>query len=452
MVSSSARPFGWTIPAPSPLDRSAAAFILRSTRYCVVLLLLGALLSALPSRATADLYAFVPGLNPYSVMEDPMPSYFSGTNCFAHATVHSDDYWDRIATVELYLNGERVFRESDPNGIDCGGEMFGYATIFDPGVWFDSTHFVDAGYVTVRVEAWSQNGFHVSATGRSVVYNKATLYGRNEWCANPAWVSSGIQETEDHLVNMRHTIVHKNTTKGWTAAQFINDLKDCTALHIMTHGADSLTWTNPPYATNHTANFPVLLSDRDEAVGFNDTEYILARNEDATTPSWPGWHFQHNPPDNQQWCRDAREEAYGSEPNWPFAPPFYCGRYNLGNPPINVALINACDISSNTSMPNLPNYFATAILWAPYDYTDRSLVAWKLTIWTQHEKTRCIQFWGGLDSGLTTSLARDNMVTAVYGAGVLPTDYAACWGDYYTTLHRAYTGSNTAAANWWYRP
>ncbi len=334
----------------------------------------------------------VPGQDPL----DRFPTYFSGTRVAVVAEVRTTTPGAFIYWVRVRVGGEQTKYV----------QLYPY--VFLPYVYvqsrFASTHFADGTVVQVTAEAMDTMGQYGTAAPRSsTVYNKATLYGRNEWEQNPSWVSAGVPAARTNLTAMNHSICAENTTLGWTKADILADLVACTAFYVNTHGA-----CDEPHP---------LLSDYDEISTLDEWIYPAE-------------------------AYSVRGGAVGSG-----YPPF-----NTGSPPVNVAFLGACWTGPK-------NCWAWALLVPEYTAYNQNWcenqceVGWRI-------RNRAIAaisdatFWSALSLGATAHQARDAASDAYWDAigepRKDPRETLSVWGDCYTRPWGLYTYGDTIASGFWH--
>lgn len=137
-----------------------------------------ALLAAFALGQVASEGAWVPSLNGATGESDPMPYYFSGTDCRASGVavcpgfVEGEPNW--MVEAWLSLNGQVLKHwqhpTGEPNVTSTGLQLF-----------FDSTHFPPGSQVEVRFKARDRRGVFYEASGSSVVKNSAKLHDLPEF-------------------------------------------------------------------------------------------------------------------------------------------------------------------------------------------------------------------------------------------------------------------------------
>jgi len=337
----------------------------------------------------------LPGQDPL----DRFPTYFSGTRCAVVAEVRTTTPGAMLSWVRVSVGGQQT------------KYVQLYPIVFLPYVYvqsrFASTHFPDGTAIEVTAEAVDTMGQYGAATPRSsTVYNKATLYGRNEWEQNPSDPSAGVPAARTNLLAMNHSICAGNTSLGWTKADILTNLAPCTAFYVNTHGASS-----SPYP---------FMSDKDE---------IAAPDE---------WVY----PDD---VYPVRSGAVGTG-----YPPF-----NSGSPPVNLVFIDAC-------WTGLDNAFAEAFLvpyFSAYNQNwceNQSEIGWRIDTVIGATSVVGATFWGALAGGATAHQARDAASRAYWLAIIgdpnykTPTETISVWGDYHTRLCGLYTYGDTLAQGFWH--
>ncbi|MDW8290086.1 MAG: hypothetical protein RMM06_05145 [Armatimonadota bacterium] len=267
-------------------------------------------------------------------------------------------------------------------------------------VHFASTHFPDGTNLEIYVEGVDSTGRTGSASRRVLVYNKATLYGRNEWENDPSAPTAGVPPSSQYLTSMNHNVSRTCVALGWTKQMLLHDVAPCTVLYVNTHGG--------------IGNFA---SDLDELTGI--IELIFPSD-----------------------VLPVRQNAVGAG-----YPPF-----NTGTPPINVAFIDACLTGSDNSFSVFlyPYYNAYNANWCE----NQTLVGWRITVRADKTRACAAAFWGALADGMTAHQARDRMVREYYRPNSVPgqpRDHASVYGDYYTRLRGVYTGSDSHSPHFWWR-
>lgn len=388
----------WGVPARGGSLRaltglcSAAARRAAWLRVVVVALAFGSLLIVAPILPAAGAveckiwWGTVPGQDPL----DRFPTYFSGTRVAVVAEVRTTTPGAFIYWVRVRVGGEQTKYV----------QLYPY--VFLPYVYvqsrFASTHFADGAVVQVTAEAMDTMGQYGTAAPRSsTVYNKATLYGRNEWEQNPSWDSAGVPAARTNLTAMNHSICAENTTLGWTRMDLLADLVPCTAFFVNTHAVT-----------------PQIITADDEAETITATDMWL-----------------------------VRQVAVGSG-----YPPF-----NSGSPPVNLAFTNAC-------ITGLDNCFAEALLFPEYTAynqnwsENQSEVSWRIQKLVVGTRSASEAFWGALSAGATAHQARDEASDAYWDAigerRKDPRETLSVWGDYYTRLYGLYTYGDSIASGFWH--
>jgi len=330
----------------------------------------------------------LPGQDPL----DRFPTYLSGTRVAVVAEVRTTTPGAMLSWVRVRVGGEQT------------KYVRLYPYVFLPYVYvqsrFASAHFEDGTVVQVTAEAMDTMGQCGTAAPRSsTVYNKATLYGRNEWEQNPSEDSAGVPAARTNLMAMNHSICADNTSPGWTRMAFLDDLVPCTALYIHTHAVT-----------------PAMITADDPG------EVITA---------------------NDMWL--VRQVAVGSG-----YPPF-----NSGTPPINLAFVDSC-------ITGQENYFAEALLFPEYTAYNQNWcenqceVGWRIEKLTVGTRAASEAFWGALAGGVTAHQARDAASRAYWYHTTgdpnyqSPTQTLSVWGDYCTRLCGLYTYGDSVASGFWH--
>lgn len=277
------------------------------------------------------------------------PNYASGTRCEFVVHVYTDTPYAYITRVRIQLGGETIkdVRLS-------GGAFMPYIYIVTR---FASTHFADSTNLEIRAEGWDSAGGTASTSRFVTVYNKATLYGRNEWENDPSAPSAGVPPASFWLsVSMHHDISHTCVAFGWTKQMILNDMDVCRVFYVNTHG-----------------DVNEFESDWDEYSGTH--EYIYPSD-----------------------VLPVRQSAVGSG-----YPPF-----NTGIPPINVAFIDACLTGYDNGFSVLlwPYYNAYNTNWCE----NQAWVGWSVPVNVDKTYQCSYAFWSTLAVGGTTHEARDEMV------------------------------------------
>ena len=352
--------------------------------------------TSLQAHSTVDTSA--PG-NPW----DPThPRFFSGTNCSASGTAPAISGY--VSHAELLVGGTDVKDYYDtgfvgplPPGAATGTNQSSASLT----VHFDSTHFADGGSVPIQMTVTDTAGNTYDANVSANAYNKATIYGRNQWETGSGAGSAGTFAADSVLAGMNHTDT-VNRTLGWSAANILADIGTCTVFYVNTHGETARTW---------------LLSDLSELTG--QVEFIF-----PSAASQPGT-IQ---------VLETRQNT------------------SVNIPPINLAFVDSC-------LTGTTNEFANALLWpgasGSGQATDQAEVGWTISTATNSTNADGQAFWGSLASGDTVHVARDKMISAYFNPTAPPNPantYATVWGDNYARLHsNAYTADDTQPANHWFR-
>ncbi|GIV15057.1 MAG: hypothetical protein KatS3mg022_0492 [Armatimonadota bacterium] len=317
------------------------------------------------------------------------PNYASGTRCEVVAHFYTNTPNAYLTRVKLRMGSETLIDQS---------LLYPMPYVY-LNIRFASTHFPDDTHLEIYAEGTDSAGQTGSASRYVQVYNKATLYGRNEWENDPSAPTAGVPPSLEYLAYMNHNVSHTCVALGWTKQMVLNDIEPCTVFYVNTHG-----------------NVGVFISDSDELTGV--IEEIL-----------PGDVLP------------VRQAAVGTG-----YPPF-----NTGLPPINLVFIDACLTGTDNSF----NVF----LWPYYNGYDtnwcenQAVVGWNISVDSRKTQACAAAFWSGLADGLTAHQARNQMVEEYFSPEPVPgpwRDYASVWGDYYTRLSGAYTGSDVYAPHFWW--
>ncbi len=316
------------------------------------------------------------------------PNYASGTRCevVAHISTNTPDAY--LTRVKLRIGSETLINQTP--------YPMPYVYL---NVRFASTHFPDNTNLEIYAEGTDSTGQTGSASRYVLVYNKATLYGRNEWENDPSAPTAGVPPSSQYLAYMNHNISRTCVALGWTKQMVLYDIEPCTVFYVNTHG-----------------NVGVFISDADELSG-------------TVEPIYPGDVLP------------VRQNAVGTG-----YPPF-----NTGLPPINLVFIDACwtgmDHSFNVFL--YPYYSGYNTNWCE----NQALVGWNMSVDADKTQACAAAFWSGIADGLTAHQSRDQMVAEYFSPDSVPgspRDWANVWDDYYTRLSGAYTGSDIYAPHFWW--
>jgi hypothetical protein len=317
------------------------------------------------------------------------PNYASGTRCEVVAHISTNTQYAYLTRVKLRIGTETLIDQTLVYPLP-------YVYL---NVRFASTHFPDSTNLEIYAEGTDSAGQRGSASRYVWVYNKATLYGRNEWENDPCAPTAGVPPSSEFLSAMNHNVSRTCVALGWTKQMVLNDIEPCTVFYVHTHG-----------------DIGVFTSDSDELSGI--VEYISPQD-----------------------VLPVRQNAVGTG-----FPPF-----NTGLPPVNLVLMDACLTGTDNSF--------SVFLWPYYNAYDtnwcenQAVVGWNELIFIDRSQDRAEAFWGALSQGQTAHQARDQMVRQNYYPGRVPgepRDHASVWGDYYTRLSGAYTGSDAYAPHFWW--
>jgi len=261
----------------------------------------------------------------------------------------------------------------------------------------------------IKLRAWDSMGHYGEGSEEVRVYNKACIYGRNDFETKYAPDGVSVAPVGNALSAMNHDTSDSVTGFGWSRFQIMDDIAECTALHVATHGS-----------------YYSFGSDFDEF----DLDVIWERIYPTVE------HAPDENPDFGPFILDTRQAAVGSG-----TPP-----YNSGIPPINIAFIYSCCTGTY-------NDIAAALLWPYYFYSavDQAKLGWRIEAEIVKINVASTAFWGALADTLTAVQARQITVDEYLGYHEPnPESYLACWGDFYARLYGVYTGSNYLPPTIWY--
>ncbi|MGE0001207.1 MAG: hypothetical protein AB7F50_11315 [Fimbriimonadaceae bacterium] len=145
--------------------------------------------------------AWVPSRNGTTGQSDPMPFYFSGTDCRASGEavcpglIGPEANW--MVEAWLSLNGQNLKYWQKPPG-EPG------STTVDLNLVFDSTHFPPQTNVEVRFKAKGSHGNFYEATGSSIVKNAAVAL--NLYAFNGVWGGLGAAIVGNELASSNYTL------------------------------------------------------------------------------------------------------------------------------------------------------------------------------------------------------------------------------------------------------
>jgi hypothetical protein len=354
-----------------------------------------ATLAGLPFALCASVIVTVPS-------DSLIPTWFSGTNCVASGKAQSTD--GTITRAELYIGGilVRVWPE----------ENFGQQFVPGPLILsavFSSTHFDHMTDLEIKLRAWDSKGHYGEGSEEIRVYNKACIYGRNDFETKYAPGGVSVTPVGNALTAMNHDTGDSVTELGWSRFQIMDDIAECTAFHVATHGS-----------------YYSFASDFDEF----DPDVIWER----VYPS-----IDYAPDQNPAFgpfILDTRQAAVGTG-----TPP-----YNSGIPPVNIAFVYSCGTGTY-------NVMANAFLWPYYFYSavDQAMLGWAIEAAINKINVASTAFWESLADTKTAVQARQITVDAYFGQEIeFPEQYMHLWGDFYARLYGVYTSSNYLPTTIWY--
>jgi hypothetical protein len=317
------------------------------------------------------------------------PNYAGGTRCEVVAHISTNTQYAYLTRVKLRIGTETLIDKALTYPMP-------YVYL---NVRFSSTHFPDSTNLQIYAEGTDSAGQRGSASRYVLVYNKATLYGRNEWENDPSAPTAGVPPSSEFLSAMNHNVSRTCVALGWTKQMLLYAIEPCTVFYVNTHG-----------------NIGVFTSDYDELTG-------------VVEPIFP------------EDILPVRQAAVGTG-----YPPF-----NTGLPPVSLAFIDACltgaDNSFNVFLYPYYNGYNTNRC------ENQAVVGWRIPVAVDKTQACAAAFWCGLQDGLTVHLARDQMVEEYFYPDPVPgshRDHASVWGDYYTRLNGAYTGTDHFAPRFWW--
>lgn len=251
---------------------------------------------------------------------EPVPAYFSGTNCRAFGWVSHDENppAQQLLAARLYVNGTQV------DGA-VGGPGTSWVVLL--GAMFDSTHFPHGTLVEVRVEAIATDLSVVTDSYYAPVYNWAALVGRYDMDVEPKneygfgsenW--KGLPTAHSAVIAMNY-LSYQHTPLGWTADEFLTCMEPANLVYLHSHGHPL------PYTWSDTNDYHLA-----------DVWLERIRPYDTGGVTLPGDRF----------VRPRKLQAVGQG-----YPPF-----NSGVSPVNLAFVDAC-------YTGVTNAFAEAFL-VPY--------------------------------------------------------------------------------------
>lgn len=354
--------------------------------------------ASLSGHSTVDTSA--PG-NPW----DPThPRFFSGTNCSATASAPAVSGYVTHAQLLVGTTVVKDYYDTTVPGHPAAGPYVTLGTnqsTASLSVNFDSTHFPDGSAIPIKMIVTDTSGNTYDGKIQANAYNKATIYGRNEWETDMSAESAGTFIADSSLISMNHTN-KVNRTLGWSATDILGDIAICTVFYVNTHG------TNIP---------PIFLSDLDETSGVQEYVYPSSSYASGTT------------------------QVLETRKNVP-----------VTVPPINIAFLDSC-------LTGTTNDFADAFLWPSTSgsgqTTDQAEIGWNITTNLDSTNVDGYAFWGSLGTGDTIHVARDKMISAYFSPNAPPNPaytYASVWGDYYARLsYNVYTSDDNQSSNHWFR-
>jgi hypothetical protein len=262
----------------------------------------------------------------------------------------------------------------------------------------------------IKLRAWDSLNHYGEGTETVRVYNKACIYGRNDFETKYAPDGVSVAPVGSALSAMNHDTSDSVTELGWSRYQIMDDIAECTAFHVATHGA-----------------IYEIASDFDE---FDPT--VIWERIYPTEDRAPN----NNNPDVSPFILDTRQAAVGAG-----IPP-----YNNGIPPINIAFLYSCCTGQDNDM-------AMAFLWPYYFYSavDQAKLGWRIMADIEKINVASTAFWEALAGTHTAVQARQITVDEYLGYHEPnPESFLACYGDFYARLYGVYTGSNYLPPTIWY--
>lgn len=353
---------------------------------------------ALPSHPPPG--AYVPGYG------NPMPYYFSGTNCRAQGEVVADfgpqGQVGYIVYAALTLEDSAGEITVD-SYLDTGEPHLSHVTL---AASFDSSHFPHGALVPVRIRAWDQFNREYFSIGVTETVNRALLYNYPFLQAG----SYGASEAQSHMSDRNYDLSTK-LDNAWTRESLIADLETCSLLYVATHSEPKKQWNPPPPG--------------------------------ITYPLWS------DPPDDPNYL-DLRMEDVGSG-----LPPLN----STQEPPIWFFWLDSC-LAGGTNAFNSALWPGNTIYDPPN--TNQCTLANAVGVPIVELEVRADEIWEQLAEGYTAHYARSWLgasAEALNLHAVVPAPQGdiwrrwqtydmRLWGDFTTRVKTVYTGTNTIPAGW----
>lgn len=364
----------------------------------------------------------------------PMPNYFSSTNSRAIGHVRGE-VGEVIMYAELCINGEPVetytydIQNADPRNVSLGA-------------MFDSTHFGHGEEVEISILGIDSASNEFYETGSSTVINRLVAYGRYDIeIDGVTWNSPNYEFFSPAKATMPfvagrfsgygvagdganyHLEAYENDLM-WTGTECLSDIFNATVFYVTSHGFANGFWTD-------------------------ENDYVYDRTLDSDGPPTLLERFVSGtgtPSSVRYPVLPVRQSANGSSST--YLPP-----YNDGEPPVNLAFIQACSTSGD-------NHLAEGFLW-PYgnvysgvsDFPEnQALVGYGSKVYFYQLVDLVETFFITLiDNGATVFESRVVVEDLIDEAG-FDDPNMIIWGDQAMKAKGVYTGNiHTVDATTWFR-
>ncbi|MCW5938424.1 MAG: hypothetical protein KF884_07265 [Fimbriimonadaceae bacterium] len=347
--------------------------------------------------ATAAISAWVPAQG------EGVPLYFSGTKAIASGGTATNV--GILVSMRLYLNEHQVASwdyDGGPHVVFQGGLR----------VMFDSSHFPDQSWVTVRM--WAKNSLNevAEATRQVRVKNQCTGINLPEFLTTPG--GNGAWELSQQMAGSNY---HQVTfiSPGWNRDTCWEAMRNPSVYYIASHG----------YGESHETSIEDPQNPGSpELVLWQDYEYFRSWHND---PGLPPFNVCENPPVTFAYidaCHCGRSNAFGS-----LLYPYYDGYGNFVKDQA-VLTWNGKGLVKSTQ---------NGVYW----YFHRLLAM--DTIFSARDYM--LEFMPDSTKKVYMKLDHFPWQRLVNGRGDMP-----IWGDPHTRIKGVYTGNPFRAPAGWYRP
>jgi hypothetical protein len=355
-------------------------------------------------------------------VNNPMPYYFSGTNCRAMGSLGSPTVEGWPTIMNLYVGGELVAHWDSFEGMEGPAFMqskFGGGGPKYPSIprglraMFDSTHFAPGSTVAVFFEAWTNLGYF-SATGSAVVKNSILLSQHPEPLIDPdtALVVGDLIQPNFH----RDLSLYRN---GWSPFDFIYGMAERTVIFSSTHG------TNTEF--------------------YAGKKFYDADGDPWITTLRPNGGITSHAPTHPDWLYSVGIGPYRAAQMGTGYPPFN----SSGQPPINLAFILSCSTGAEDEFieflrPYI-NYYAGAL-------EDQAFTGFAGSLFAIDHYDIARAAFASLTAGKTVLDAKIAVLALGKLCGednhVMTSGDMPIYGDPYTRLHSVYTASLAPPVGW----